>query len=126
MPELNKLGFEADDGFYYGFVDPYLYCKDGREDYVSYESLNIDACQSYDLNLQTKGTLSGMGEETKKEQIMQMLSIVQSISLPINNVSLKVMDGKYVDFLYLEDIQNMKDMKALEATLDEQLPEEEQ
>ena len=102
------------------------YCKDGREDYVSYESLNIDACQSYDLNLQTKGTLSGMGEETKKEQIMQMLSIVQSISLPINNVSLKVMDGKYVDFLYLEDIQNMKDMKALEATLDEQLPEEEQ
>jgi hypothetical protein len=126
MPELNKLGFEPDEGFYYGFVDPYLFCKDGREDYVSYESLNIDACQSYDLNLQTKGTLSDMAEENKKEQIMQMLSIVQSINLPINNVSLKVMDGKYVDFIYLEDIQSMKDLQALEASLDEQLREEEQ
>jgi hypothetical protein len=126
MSELSKLGFEPDDGFYYGFVDPYLYCKDGREDYVSYESMNIDTCQSYDLNLQTKDTLSGIAEETKKEQIMQMLSIVQSINLPINNVSLKVMDGKYVDFIYLEDIQNMKDINALEAALEEQLPEEEE
>jgi hypothetical protein len=125
MPELSKLGFEPDDGFYYGFVDPYLFCVDGREDYVSYESMNIDACQSYDLNLQTKGTLSGIAEENKQEQIMQMLSIVQSINLPINNVSLKVMDGKYVDFIYLEDIQNLKDINALEAALEEQLPEEE-
>lgn len=125
MSELNKIGFEPDEGFYYGFVDPYLYCVDGREDYVSYESMNIDACQSYDLNLQTKGTMSGMAEENKQEQIMQMLSIVHSINLPINNVSLKVMDGKHVDFLYLEDIQNMKDKQALKTSLEEQLPEEE-
>ncbi|WP_079504770.1 hypothetical protein [Mesobacillus jeotgali] len=126
MPELNKLGFEPDEGFYYGFVEPYLFCLDGSDDYVSYESINIDACQSYDLNLQTKGNLSDMAEENKQEQIMQMLSIVKSVNLPINNVRLKVMDGKYVDFISLEDIQKISDIRALEAALEEQVAKEEQ
>ncbi|MEH7883794.1 hypothetical protein V7654_05645 [Bacillus sp. JJ1609] len=124
MPQLNKIGFEPDEGFHYGFVEPYLFCEDGSNDYVSYESMNINACQSYELHLQTKGTLSGMAEESKKEQIMHMLSIVQSINLPINNMSLKVMDGKYVDFIYLEDIDKVKTIQDLEGILDEQLADE--
>lgn len=54
---------------------------------------------------------------------MQMLSIVQSINLPINNVSLKVMDGKYGDFIYFEDIDNIKTIQDLDGVLEEQLPE---
>lgn len=124
MPELNKIGFEADDTYFYGFVDPYLFCEDGSNDYVSYESMNLDACQSYDLNLKTKSTLSEIAEENQKEQIMQMLSIVQSIHLPINNVSLKVMHGKYGEFIYFEDIDNIKTIQDLNGVLEEQLPEE--
>lgn len=125
MPELKRLGFEPDESNFSGFIEPFLSCEDGNGEYVSYESLNLDACKSYFLHLQMNNTLPELAEESKKTQVLQMLSIVQSINLPINKVSLSVNDGDAVDYLTLEEIHEIKDIQALDAVLDEQLPGEE-